>query len=281
VTRRLVVTGDDFGASPGVNEAIVCAHTTGILTSASLMVTGDAFDEAVALARRHPGLSTGLHLVLCDARPASPPEAIPNLVNGDGRLTSRPGPTGIAHAIFWRQRRDQLEREIGAQFQRYAETGLPFDHVDGHHHLHMHPFVFDLVARCMDDHKVPWVRLVEEDPRAARRGGEGALDEFIAWAFSVLARRNRRVLARGDARGPDRIAGLRATGGMDRQEWLRLLPRLDGVTVEVYTHPDAAGEAGPRELEALCDPDVRAAVEASGYRLAGTRDLGHREVRER
>jgi len=281
VTRRLVVTGDDFGARPGVNEAIVRAHTAGILTSASLMVTGAAFDEAVELARRHPGLSTGLHLVLCDARPASPPETIPDLVNGDGRLTSRPAPTGIAHAIFWRQRRHQLEREIRAQFERYAGTGLSFDHVDGHHHLHMHPFVFDVVARCMDDYKVPWVRLVDEDARAARRGGGRSLDELIAWTFALLARRNRRVLARGDARGPDRIAGLRATGGMDRQEWLRLLPRLDGVTVEVYTHPDAAGEAGPRELEALCDPEVRAALEATGYRLAGTRDLAQREVRER
>jgi hopanoid biosynthesis associated protein HpnK len=281
VTRRLVVTGDDFGARSGVNEAIVRAYRDGILTSASLMVTGEAFDQAVQLARRLPGLSTGLHLVLCDARPASPPETIPDLVDGDGRLTSRPGPTGIAHAVFWRRRRDQLEREIRAQFERYADTGLRFDHVDGHHHLHMHPFVFDLVARCMDDYKVPWVRLVDEDPRAARRGGEGALDEFIAWAFALLARRNRRVLARGDARGPDRIAGLRATGRMDRGEWLRLLPRLDGVTVEVYTHPDVAGEAGSMELEALCDPKVRAAAEASGYRLAGTRDLAHREVRER
>jgi predicted glycoside hydrolase/deacetylase ChbG (UPF0249 family) len=182
VTRRLVVTGDDFGASPSVNEAIVRAHTHGILTSASLMVTGAAFDEAVALARRHPGLSTGLHLVFCDARPASPPETIPDLVNGDGRLASRPGPTGIAHAIFWRQRREQLEREIRAQFERYADTGLPFDHVDGHHHLHMHPFLFDQVARCMDDYtrgrrgvgaRVPWTSS-SPGPSPCWRGATGA-----------------------------------------------------------------------------------------------------------
>src|SRR5206468_4073876 len=62
--RLLVVSGDDFGAAPEVNAAIVRAHRDGILTSASLMVTGDAVEEAVALARAHPRLAVGLHLVL-------------------------------------------------------------------------------------------------------------------------------------------------------------------------------------------------------------------------
>ena len=50
--RTLLVTGDDFGISAEVNRAIIEAHERGILTHASLMVTGEAFEEAVALARR-------------------------------------------------------------------------------------------------------------------------------------------------------------------------------------------------------------------------------------
>ncbi|HET7451863.1 MAG TPA: ChbG/HpnK family deacetylase, partial [Thermoanaerobaculia bacterium] len=38
--KALVVTGDDFGFSRGVNRAIAEAHDAGILTAASLMVTG-------------------------------------------------------------------------------------------------------------------------------------------------------------------------------------------------------------------------------------------------
>lgn len=280
MTRRLVVTGDDFGARHGVNVAISRAHREGILTSASVMVTGDALDEAVDLARGLPGLSTGLHLVFCDARAASAPESIPELVAADGMLPRRPGPTGIAHALLWRRRRGALELEMRAQFERYLATGLPLDHVDGHHHLHMHPLLFGVLRRCLEDYKVPWVRLVEESPRSARRGGETWLGEGIAWAFGALARRHRADLARsGAARGPDGVHGLRATGEMDRREWLRALPKLDAATLEVYTHPDTEGP-GSAELEALCDPEVRGAVEAAGFTLVGTRQLGHGEVAE-
>ncbi|HKB71821.1 MAG TPA: ChbG/HpnK family deacetylase, partial [Thermoanaerobaculia bacterium] len=62
--KRLVVTGDDFGFSRGANRAIAEAHDRGILTAASLMVTGAAADEAVAIARARPALAVGLHLVL-------------------------------------------------------------------------------------------------------------------------------------------------------------------------------------------------------------------------
>ena len=49
--RFIIVNGDDFGLSFGLNRAIIEAHERGVLTSASLMVTGQAFDEAVALAQ--------------------------------------------------------------------------------------------------------------------------------------------------------------------------------------------------------------------------------------
>lgn len=52
--RFLIINGDDFGFSCGVNQAIIQAHERGILTSTSLMVTGEAFNEAVSLAQSHP-----------------------------------------------------------------------------------------------------------------------------------------------------------------------------------------------------------------------------------
>ncbi|NWP61353.1 ChbG/HpnK family deacetylase, partial [Escherichia coli] len=54
--RRLVVTADDFGLSREVNEAVEQAHREGILTAASLMVSAPAAADAVARARRMPGL---------------------------------------------------------------------------------------------------------------------------------------------------------------------------------------------------------------------------------
>lgn len=59
--RYLVVNADDFGASTGINSGVIEAHTRGIVTSASVMVTGRAVPDAVSMARDHPDLALGLH----------------------------------------------------------------------------------------------------------------------------------------------------------------------------------------------------------------------------
>jgi len=61
VERFLIINADDFGASTGVNRGILVCHTRGVVTSASLMVTGRAVREAVSMSRDHPALSVGLH----------------------------------------------------------------------------------------------------------------------------------------------------------------------------------------------------------------------------
>ena len=57
----LIVNADDFGASRGVNKGITRCHKEGVVTSASLMVTGGSAAEAAALSRDLPDLSVGLH----------------------------------------------------------------------------------------------------------------------------------------------------------------------------------------------------------------------------
>jgi len=59
--KFLIINADDFGASTGVNRGILECHARGVVTSASLMVTGRAVHEAVSMSRDHPTLSIGLH----------------------------------------------------------------------------------------------------------------------------------------------------------------------------------------------------------------------------
>ena len=64
---RLIVTADDFGLHQAVNEAVERGFRDGVLRAASLMVAAPAMADAVARARRNPGLAVGLHLVLAVA----------------------------------------------------------------------------------------------------------------------------------------------------------------------------------------------------------------------
>ena len=74
--KRLIVTGDDFGLSLPINEAIEQAHTNGILTTTCLMMSGAAVADAAARARRLPELGVGLHVVAVCGRPVLPIEEV-------------------------------------------------------------------------------------------------------------------------------------------------------------------------------------------------------------
>jgi predicted glycoside hydrolase/deacetylase ChbG (UPF0249 family) len=127
--RVLIVNADDFGASQGVNRGIVEAHVRGIVTSTSLMVTGAAAHEAVALARAHPALGIGLHWDL------DSPKAPPELDFAD------------AAAV-----RAELARQLEA-FD--ALMGGPPDHVDSHHHVHRRPHIAPIAEELVAPIGVP------------------------------------------------------------------------------------------------------------------------------
>jgi predicted glycoside hydrolase/deacetylase ChbG (UPF0249 family) len=109
--RFLIINGDDFGYSPQVNKAIVTAHERGILTSTSLMVSGDAFEEAVNLAKAHPNLGVGLHLVLGCGKSVLLPLQIPHLVDAEGYFANNPVEAGLRYQ-FDRGAKQELRSEI-------------------------------------------------------------------------------------------------------------------------------------------------------------------------
>ncbi len=61
MSKYLIFNADDFGASTGVNRGIIESHANGVVTSASLMVTGRAVNEAISLSHDYPELAVGLH----------------------------------------------------------------------------------------------------------------------------------------------------------------------------------------------------------------------------
>src|ERR1700685_4677998 len=84
--KEVILNADDFGLTRGVNEGIIRGHREGILTSATLMATGPAFDDAVERALANPDLGVGCHLVLVGGRGVSPPAEIPSLPDAPGKM---------------------------------------------------------------------------------------------------------------------------------------------------------------------------------------------------
>src|ERR1700761_1427646 len=127
-----------------VNEAVEQAFNDGILTCASLMMGGAAVKDAVERAHRMKGLGVGLHITLADGRPTAMRAQVRGLTDQDGNFRNDLARSGV-HWFFNPLIRLQLAREINAQFQAFAATGLVLDHVNAHKHLHFHPTVTAMI----------------------------------------------------------------------------------------------------------------------------------------
>ena len=135
--RTVIITADDLGLWPEVNDAVMAGYDAGIITSASLRVGARASDAARNSAAMRPGLGVGLHLVLCEGQATMPRKHISDLVDSGGNL---PGQPMEAAWLFRRGGglREQLKTEIRGQIEKFLASGLFMTHISGHHHLHLH-----------------------------------------------------------------------------------------------------------------------------------------------
>lgn len=277
--KTLIVTADDFGAAPEINDAVERGHVDGCLTAASLMVTGDAVDDAVARARRLPGLGVGLHLVLVEGRPALPVGQVPDLIDDTGHFRTDMAMAGVD--IFFKPRvRRQIAAEIAAQFARFADTGLPLDHVNAHKHFHLHPTIAALVLEIGARHGLKASRAPIE-PVAILRRIEPVAQPPAAIVADIWARRLRRRFRRAGIVMADQVFGLAWSGALAPARLASLIDRLPEGVSEIYCHPatrddfpgHAPGYRYAEEAAALIDPEVRGAIARSGAQLSRLGDV--------
>lgn len=273
-TRQLIVTADDFGVDVRVNEAVERAFLDGILTSASLMMGGEATADAVDRARRLKGLAVGLHVTLADGKPLLSPKRIPDLVDREGRFRDNLFKSGISW-FFNPAVRRQVATEIDAQFAAFVRTGLVLDHANAHKHLHLHPTVGGLIVRIGRRYGLRALRIPDEPRRIVMRAEpDHAIPRTFLWPVLALLRRR---AARAELLVNDRVFGLAWSGAMTEARLLALVPLLPAGVSEIYTHPATADAAAMphaasgyrycEELKALLSPAVRAALAENGIRL--------------
>jgi chitin disaccharide deacetylase len=244
--KRLIVNADDFGRTPGVNAGTLQACLHGIVTSATVMILESAakqgIREAISLA---PSLDLGLHVVLTGGgSPASPAAEVPTLAPG-GRFARDAG------ALPARLPAEEVRREIEAQLSRFESVAgrLP-SHLDSHHHAARHPDIEPVFAAAARERGLP-VRLSNAAARERlRQAGLQTPDTFLDGFYAE---------------------------GATTANLFALLESLSEGSSELMCHPgfpDEALLAGSSygreralEVEALCDPRIRALLARLGVRL--------------
>lgn len=262
MTRRVIVHADDFGLHLAINAGIEAAHRNGLITSASLMPLGAAFEDAVRRCRALPELDLGLHFTLVGV-PGYPPTLSAFLAAyAAGKLP----PQVVA---------DTLRRQMDA----VLATGLTLTHLDSHQHLHALPGLMRVICPIAAEYGLRAIRL-PQDGLAFASVSSGRRVQAAALAF--MARLARRSIAANCLQTSDHFSGMAVSGHLTAPILAHYLTRAKSGLTEIVCHPGAEnsvlsavydwGYDWEGETAALCSVEAKKAAETGEITLVGWTD---------
>jgi len=296
--RRLIINADDFGLTTGVNRAIIEAHTDGVVTSATMMANGRAFQDAITQAQHATGLSVGCHVVLVDGEPLLGGSAVKTLLSRNAENGAfRKGFAQFAISALRSQLDpEEIQAEATAQIRRLQGRGIAVSHFDTHKHTHMLPIILEPLLRAAQGCGVSAVRNpfapirplafahLLRRPHLWTRYSEVRL--LRGWSASF-----QRSVAGAGMVTTDGTFGIVATGALDETLFEAIAGCIPEGTWEFVCHPgyndqDLASvgtrlrESRAQELKLLTSGAAHAALEKHGVQLISYRDLVSERTRE-
>jgi predicted glycoside hydrolase/deacetylase ChbG (UPF0249 family) len=176
--KKLIIIGDDFGLSKEINAGIIAACQKGNMDGISLIANGEAFDDAVALIKKHPDLDVGLHLTLVELKPILSAQEIPSSINKNGYFY--PDYLQFIKAYFsGKISLKEIDLEIGAQFEKVQQAGIRISRIDSHQQLHMLPGILEIVIKYARKHHITRIRYPYTPFRLSVRQFSAHPDKFL------------------------------------------------------------------------------------------------------
>ncbi len=160
---KKIFNADDFGMTPGVNQAIAKAYHDGILNSTSIMINLNFVKEALELKKDMPNLDVGLHLNLTNQYALSVPQNIPLIADANGEFKNGFVNLFLLSILHPKELARQVELEARAQIEKAIKLGIKLSHIDSHRHIHHIPVIFKVVKKLAEEYKIPRIRVMNED----------------------------------------------------------------------------------------------------------------------
>jgi chitin disaccharide deacetylase len=265
--KSLIINADDLGADEARNRGIFEAIEAGRVTSVSVLVNGDGFEDAMERWERlnRKEISLGIHINLSEGRPVSKDMHI--LTGRDGFFLGKQAARDLLKQQVNEELEREIQREIKAQIDALKAFKAPITHLDGHQHVHIAPAVLPIALADALDYKIPWIRIPDETHPSIRSlmVQPDMQDEITMFISHGMAARS--FIVSSEVESCDHFRGLYLKGKLDialLDELMRDLPI--GLT-ELMVHPGRfAGnvKSGPftafstvereRELTTLLDP---------------------------
>lgn len=221
--KYLIVTADDLGLAESINDGIAKACGEGIVSSVSVIPTGEAFGSAVNVIKSLGLKEIGAHLALTETKPIlSSSKFYPN------------------HNIFFRdiffRRIDpgSIYKELKAQLELLKKIDLRVTHLNSHEHIHIIPEVLDIFIMLAKEFDIPALRYPRGDRPSRLLDINDLYKKYVLSYFSV---RDARSFKSSGLLYTDYFLGLLDAGRLKEDILIEMLGGLkDGVT-ELVCHP--------------------------------------------
>ena len=273
--RYVIFNADDFGLCPSINAGVIESHERGVVRAASVIATGDAFEDAANFARNNPSLDIGAHLSLCDGKPVSDAMDIPSLVSKEGRFHNN-YIDFVASYLCGRISHREIEREFRAQIAKIRAVGLPISHLDSHQHLHALPGIYRIVFRLAEENGIRAIRHPHERPAWRELMNFRVFRALQRYALSLTLRKARRGIPPSRVQGADHFFGVMHAGRWNNKTLRETIEALPPGVTEICCHPrsEPADEPGydwsykfREELDALTSEELRATLKRESVSL--------------
>ncbi len=132
-----LITADDWGLSPGINQGILELAQKGVIKRVSILANCPYAQDRLEELKAVPGIELGLHF---------------NLTYGKDRL-------GSPFQLLWDTPLPEIRKRLQAQLDALKRYGVETQYLDGHHHIHLVPGILDGVADLLRTARIKKLRL--------------------------------------------------------------------------------------------------------------------------
>lgn len=254
VRHSLTVTADDIGLTKANTDTIVETVKQGGVTHVSLLANGDAVEYASEVLGPLEGqVTVALHANLTVGAPCAPLHEVPLLLTPAGVFRYSPFGLLVRYACATPRKKKALSTQVAAELRAQlmrARTALEANggvlvEANGHQHVHMIPFVFDVLLALPG---ITQVRITNEPLFVAPHSWRAYLRPQLVAVFllRVLSRRNEKRAHQEGVHTNTHFIGLLCSGHMTQESieaGLAMVLEETGSTVshtEVLLHPGQA-----------------------------------------
>ena len=163
------IHADDYGINNEISDNIINSINNGLTNSISIICNTRYFIENVKkLEYLNKNIRKSLHLNLIEGSPISNKSEIGMILNGHGQFKYSFITLWLKYLFLSKHQKEiiskQIATEIRNQIKMYSKYCINDENlfIDSHMHLHMIPFIFDIIMDLSKEHKIKFIRIPYE-----------------------------------------------------------------------------------------------------------------------